>query len=536
MALQRLWICMICLSALLLPAALTAAQKGYLQVNVSVPAKVYVDGRYKGESSPASVLNIGEGFAVGSVEVRVEAEGYKTVSRRYTILPNQWTQAVFYLERDTPAAAPPAPPPSIPIGRATPPEVDLVAEKLRTCRAHFAANRLTTPAGRNAADCFNDVLRLDPANRAALAGLVDIEKRYAAWTRSVLARGELDKARSYLSRLESVNPANPEVIELAAAIDQAASRAEAEAKTEPEPRAPARERPPAEIVQTDSPAAGAAFPTAPDMVAISGGCFDMGSPESEPERDRDERLHRVCLEDFAMARSEVTVGDFRRFVDDTGYRTEAELDAPPAFGCFSEDTDGSWRYVKGRSWRDPGFGQEDEHPVACVSWRDALAYIEWLNGKTGQRFRLPTEAEWEYAARAGDGGMNPWRGAGDAACVFGSVADERAYELYKGLMTHECEDGFIQTAPVGRFQANAFGLFDTMANVSEWTCSYYGADYSGAETQCARSTKGGLRVNRGAAWNTIPAWARYATRMRLRPGGRADSLGFRLARDMETTR
>ncbi len=530
MVCKRLCAGLVIFGLLLVAASAAHAAQGYLQVNVNVDADVYVNDQYMGKSSPASVLNIMQGFPAGSVTVRVEAAGYKTVSRNYSILDNQWTQAAFYLEADTPVRSPPALPPRVTSRPAAPPRPaapaqDPVERLLARCREHHEAKRLTTPANRNAADCYTDVLRLDPANRQALAGLERIEATYVTWTRSALSKGQIGKARNYLSRLERLNPTNPRLLTLAAAIDEASTRAAA--RREPAPPA----NPP-----TQATAPTAEQPTILEMVHIGGGCFNMGSPADEPDRDTDERLHQVCLDDFELAKNEVTIADFTRFTEATGYRTDAESDAAPAPGCFSQDADGGWSYVRGRSWHDPGFRQEADHPVVCVSWGDALAYVKWLNTSTGQRFRLPTEAEWEYAARAGDAGANPWRGAPDQACTYGSVADERASELYKTLMPHPCEDGYVQTAPVGRFRPNTFGLFDTMTNVSEWTCSYYNADYNGSEDKCARSTKGGLRVNRGAAWNTAPAWSRYSTRMRLRPGSRADSLGFRLARDAATRR
>ncbi|MDX1655715.1 MAG: SUMF1/EgtB/PvdO family nonheme iron enzyme, partial [Candidatus Competibacteraceae bacterium] len=135
----------------------------------------------------------------------------------------------------------------------------------------------------------------------------------------------------------------------------------------------------------------------PEMVVIPAGKFLMGSPEDEPERRGDERQHSVTIErPFAIGRYEVMVGEFRRFVQESSYRTEAESGGGSWVWTGSE-----WKLDPARNWRQPGFKQSESHPVVCVSWNDGVAYAEWLSQQTGQEYRLPTEAEWEYAARAG---------------------------------------------------------------------------------------------------------------------------------------
>ena len=131
----------------------------------------------------------------------------------------------------------------------------------------------------------------------------------------------------------------------------------------------------------------------PEMVRIESGCFAMGSDPAENGRHGDEARHSVCVVDFSISRYEVTRGEFAAFVEDAG-RTTPD-------GCRTCGN-GGWASRTGRSWRDPGFAQGDDHPVACVSRDDALAYAGWISGRLGRSYRLPTEAEWEYAARAGD--------------------------------------------------------------------------------------------------------------------------------------
>ena len=229
----------------------------------------------------------------------------------------------------------------------------------------------------------------------------------------------------------------------------------------------------------------------PEMVFIRGGTFTMGSPTNEAERDSDERQHRVSVGDVWMGRYAVTFDEYDRFARATG------RDLPD----------------------DEGWGR-GRRPVINVSWDDATAYAEWLSGQTGQRYRLPTEAEWEYAARAGTTTARYWGeaiGRNQANCSssiwFGSCGSQW---------------GGKQTAPVGSFAPNAWGLYDMLGNVWEWTCSAFDANYGGAEQRCDAS--GERRSFRGGSWNTKPGWVRSAHRFRLTPGFRGKGLGLRLAR------
>ena len=130
-----------------------------------------------------------------------------------------------------------------------------------------------------------------------------------------------------------------------------------------------------------------------EMVKIPGGSFQMGSLSG---KDDEKPLHRVSISAFSLGKTAVTVGQFRAFVNESGYRTEAERgDGSVVF------TGRTWEKRREANWRQPGFSQNDSHPVTCVSWNDCREFIRWLNGKTGRRYRLPTEAEWEYAARGG---------------------------------------------------------------------------------------------------------------------------------------
>jgi formylglycine-generating enzyme required for sulfatase activity len=236
----------------------------------------------------------------------------------------------------------------------------------------------------------------------------------------------------------------------------------------------------------------------PEMVWILAGRFQMGDIQGGGNSD-EKPVHSVSVAKFAMGRYEVTVGDFRRFVNATGYKTDAEKGG----GCWGSN-----------NWSKLTFSQTDKHPVVCVSWNDATAYAKWLSEQTDKQYRLPTEAQWEYAARAGTETKYWWGndiGSNKANCA-----------------NYFCGDQFEYTAPVGSFAANPFGLFDTAGNVWEWTCSKYKNKYTGNEQRCANS--GSLRAFRSGAWNLMSWYVRAATRTRASHDFRIDYVGLRLAR------
>lgn len=270
-----------------------------------------------------------------------------------------------------------------------------------------------------------------------------------------------------------------------------------------------------------------------NMVDIEGGCFQMGSPATEEARDNDEHQHQVCVEKFRLGEKEVTVDEFGRFVEATGYLTDAERNAWGNAGCWAldaQDVDGEWNHRAWANWRKPHKNEatSGDHPVTCVSWHDAQAYVDWLNRETGASVRLPTEAEWEYAARAGTSSARFWGNEVDeSACRFASVADV-GHQWAEGF---PCDDGYEWTAPVGKRQPNSWGLYDIFGNVSEWTCSAYDPEYGGNENKCAQGDAEVPRVLRGGSWYSGPPAVRAAYRDRNYSGTRYSFLGFRIAED-----
>ncbi len=201
---------------------------------------------------------------------------------------------------------------------------------------------------------------------------------------------------------------------------------------------------------------------------------------------------------FALGKYEVTRGEFARFVAATHHRV---ADSCRVF-------DGKWDWGAGASWQKTNFPQTDRHPVVCVDWYDALAYVEWLDIRGQHRYYLPSEAEFEYANRAGADGAFPW-GAGSRAdiCRHANVADQQVKSRWPAVDAHACDDGFAFSAPVGSFPPNKFGLYDTFGNVWEWVFDCWSFDHKDRAPDGAALTRGancekrvikgaGLRVDR----------------------------------------
>jgi formylglycine-generating enzyme required for sulfatase activity len=280
----------------------------------------------------------------------------------------------------------------------------------------------------------------------------------------------------------------------------------------------------------------------PEMVAIEPGVFRMGSNADEADRADDgregpTRWVRIARR-YALGRNELTVGEFRRFVDATGYVTSAERD-PAGPGCLGWlASDGKLGPRPGMQWRDPGYPQQDRQPVVCVSWNDARAYVAWLGQLSGQPYRLASEAEWEYAARAGSRAGRPWGDDPAQACRYANVADEgRGAEGFAWSERHACTDGAFFAAPVGSYRADAFGLDDMIGNVYEWVQDCYDP---GAYAKVSTPTDGRpveaadckARGLRGGAWISGPERTRPAYRGGYGPDTRVNVFGFRVARDL----
>jgi len=226
---------------------------------------------------------------------------------------------------------------------------------------------------------------------------------------------------------------------------------------------------------------------------------------------------------FAMSADLVTVEEYRQFIDATGRAMQ---------GC--DIYDGSWTHRPENNWQNPGFAQSGLHPVTCVSWDDAVAYVQWYSTRTGHRYRLPSASEWEYAARAGGETVYPWASNGSNACAFANVADASATRRYPGWAAFTCDDGYANTSPVGSFKANPLGLNDMLGNVFQWTLDCWHADYDGAPVDGSARTDGDCseRELRGGSWFTSPSFVRANYRNHFAADYRTSSVGIRLVRDI----
>jgi formylglycine-generating enzyme required for sulfatase activity len=246
-------------------------------------------------------------------------------------------------------------------------------------------------------------------------------------------------------------------------------------------------------------------PNGPEMVVVPAGQFTMGSPDEEPGHiDKDEDELVVTIEKpFAVGRFAVTRGEFAAFMDATAYKIEK--------GCFLKEEQPD------RSWRSPGFVQNDRHPVVCINWNDAKAYVKWLSSTTGKAYRLLSDAEREYITRSGTKTMFWW---GDT------------------LSTRQAQYNAKGTAPVDSFAPNSWGLYNVIGNVSEWTEDCWRGNNLSNPADGSPRLRGGRvdcteRVIRGGVWNDDDAkFMRAAYRTSLSLEARIYLVGFRVARTL----
>ncbi|MCL1812678.1 MAG: formylglycine-generating enzyme family protein [Treponema sp.] len=284
------------------------------------------------------------------------------------------------------------------------------------------------------------------------------------------------------------------------------------------------------------------------FVRINGGTFTMGSPADEPQRGgsdgymdggREGPQRKIKISSFYMGKCEVTVGEFRRFVNASGYETEAEKYS----GTFVSDIGyGQWRKKAEVNWKNPHYDQDESHPVASVTWNDAVQYCNWLSEQEGltlaynidgknviwnrkaNGYRLPTEAEWEYACRAGT--TTPFSTGSN---ITTDQANYNGYYPYNDNARGEWRE---RTMPVGSFEPNPWGIYDMHGNVWELCWDWYEKYPSEDQKDPQGPDSGSNRVVRGGSWNYNGRDVRSANRNSVSPSTPWFGLGFRVARSL----
>jgi formylglycine-generating enzyme required for sulfatase activity len=276
------------------------------------------------------------------------------------------------------------------------------------------------------------------------------------------------------------------------------------------------------------------------LLLIPPGTFLMGSPDDEPGHNAggyDETRHSVTLtQPFYLGRHEVTVGQFRGFVEATGYVTDGEKNG----GGHAHDAKAIWEHRPGTNWRNPGYAgpyqQRDDHPVVHVSHADAEAFCQWLQQRSGMsvdklRYSLPTEAQWEWACRAGSGDRYWWGPDEDTTGQVANVGDRTLKSVHPDWprLVMPMTDGHALVAPVGSYRANGFGLHDMLGNVWEFCSTHYGPYPKEPVTDPEDGDpKRGFAV-RGGGWSNVPSDVRCASRNADPPHFCHSNLGFRVA-------
>ncbi len=376
---------------------------------------------------------------------------------------------------------------------------------------------------------LNALAALAPDDPLIAAGRQRLARIWVKMALTSLNKPDPDEARKWLRKAESAQPELPEL----AALNQALKRAEAVERvkqTDTEIFAVARRADTRQAYWTyldrcapdcnhraEAEAALARlapdYPVlrdrlkdgspGPEMVVIPTGEFEMGSPSSEIDRYNNEPVRAVRIEKaLAIGKYEVMFHEYDRFAAATGKPLPSDHD---------------W----GRSRR----------PVINVNWRSAAAYAEWLSEQTGQRYRLPTEVEWEYAARAGTTTSRYWGNDPNEGCAYANAADLDGKQVFVGWTVMQCRDGYVYTAPVGSYRSNNFGLYDMAGNALEWTCSIYDKESKTPAHRCQEPDGDREMVVRGGSWSDEPRNVRSADRHRSRPEFQDYFLGFRLVRE-----
>lgn len=381
-----------------------------------------------------------------------------------------------------------------------------ISQLLQQAKIAIAKKQLTSPLGESAKDYIVQILEIAPQNIEAISLLTRIVSSYHEMARQkILKNSNLAKAEAYLVKsatLIAEYDLSESFVDEQTELESQQTELESQLGVAKE----RKKQDEAKQLALDKAKAKATHAYEPRMVSIQGGRFQMGCVSGSSACDDDEKVHTVNVNDFLIGETEVTVKQYMTCVNAGHCRKPEWLETGSEYNIHTGSDDFYKQFGSALT--------NDKYPIIGVSWHDAVQYTQWLKNKTNKAYRLPTEAEWEYAARGGTSSVYPWGnniGNNQANCNSG------------------CGDGYRFTAPVGSFSAHN-GLYDMQGNVWEWTCSAYEHNYNGSENSCVNKNNSRSRVLRGGSWDFKPKHLRSANRYRLTATKRGSIVGFRVVR------
>jgi formylglycine-generating enzyme required for sulfatase activity len=428
-----------------------------------------------------------------------------------------------------------------------------------------------SPPNGNALAVYRQVLKLDADNKLAQQGLVQVQQGFLDRALASAAQDDFDGADKILADASTVSPGSQQLLDTRSRIE--GIRRDRAANTLSQANS-ALDAGNADLAETLAKKALTLSPdlagvdefnrrlrnarlyasyspgqivtdkfrdrhgNAPPLVVIPTGSFMMGAPAGENGARASEQPQRQVVIDsgFALGRDDVSVGEFRVFIDDSGYTTDAEKAG--ASSIYDENT-GRMIDRRGITWRHDYLGNSAgaDLPVIHVSWNDAMAYAQWLSARTGKHYRLPSEAEFEYTLRAGSSTRYPWGDGNPPRAIDNFTGDgDRSPKLRRSWAKafKRYDDGYWGPAPIGKFPANAFGLIDMDGNVSTWVADCWHDNYTRAPADSSAWMNPGCaeHVIRGGSWGSAPDQVRSAYRLSAPSDTRSARVGIRIARDL----
>jgi formylglycine-generating enzyme required for sulfatase activity len=429
-----------------------------------------------------------------------------------------------------------------------------------------------TPPEDNALDVYRQVLKLDPTNKLADQGLAQIERDYLDRALAAAAQDDFSGADTILEQASPIRPGSQNLLDTRTRIEGIRRERAVNTMSQANSALDAGDANLAELLaqkalglspdlkgvdefnrklrnarlyasfspgQTITDKFLDRHGIAPVMIVVPIGSFLMGSPDTDTEHRPTEQPQReVKIETgFALSRDELSVGEFADFVNDSSYSTDAEK---AGSSTIYDEESGRLIERRGITWRDDFLGNKasDDLPVIHVSWNDATAYAKWLGTRTGKTYRLPSEAEFEYALRAGSTTRYPWGDGNPTKPTENLTGDmDRSPHLKRSWAKAfpKYDDGYWGPAPVARFPPDAFGLRDMDGNVSEWTADCWHDNYTRAPADSKAWVNPGCaaHVIRGGSWGSAPDQARSSYRLAAPSDTRSARVGIRIARDLQ---